>query len=371
MLQIDQRVINIIRKLRKAVENEELKMENFPVEDIISIVDNTVGDSFWKCIGSKPQDAFVMVGKKYEELFTQCKEQRDKKGCVILLDLLENHYRCFHISLSNEELIHREKNYRIVILNIGHALAKIQYWLHEQRQNGWSGDSDFFEKGKGAVYTCMFGGAKELYQPEYTNVFWDYICFTNDEKKWGTKQGIWEFRKPENPEGLGNAPLYYNCKIRPYTVLAEYDYSIWIEPQMQIVGELEKFYKIYGKKASFLAFSSYAGDSMYDVVNTSLTEDDSNIEYRKKMFKYHKEGFPEHFGLINSNLMIRNHGDEELRQTMELWWQEANECKSIRDFAFNYVAWKRDFKFAICDLFVENNSYIRNRGLELEVEITE
>ena len=368
MLLINQKVINIIRKLRRAVEKNELKMEDFPVDEVVSIVDNTVGDSFWKCIGSKPQEAFRVVGQKYEELFTQCKEKRDVNACLMLLDLLENQYRCFYIALSQEELIYREKNYRIIILNIGHALGKIQYWLHEQRQQGWEGNSDFFEKGKGVVYTCLFGGEKELYQPEYTNVFWDYICFTNNEQKWGTKEGVWEFRKPNNEEGLSSGALFYNCKIRPHTVLEEYDYSIWIEPHMQIIGELEQFYKIYGKNASFLAFSSYAGDSIYDVINTSLTDDETNIEYRQKAYQYRKEGFPEHAGLINSNLMIRHHKDEEVQQVMEIWWKEANECKNIRNLAFNYAAWKRDFKFAITDLFVENNPYVKNCVLELEVE---
>lgn len=370
MIKVDQKIINIIRKLKRAVENSEVSVQNFPLDDVMSLIENTLGDSFWKCIGSKNQDAFGMVSQNYKKLFLRAMERNDVQECVDLLDLFENQYKCFYSALGREEQIHRDKNYRIIILNIGHALAKVQYWLHEERQGGWSGDDDFFEQGKGVVYTYLAGG-NELNQPEYKNVFWDYICFTDNPEKWGTKQGVWEFRKPECPKDLNAAGKYHWCKIKPHDVLAEYDYSIWVDPQMQIIGELQQFYKVYGKKASFLAFSLYAGDSIYEVVNTSLTEDDANIIYRSKMLQYRKEGYPDHNGLISSSLIIRSHRDEELKEVLDIWWQEANECKNIRDIVFNYAAWKKNFKFAISDLFVENNPYIKNTQLELEVEITE
>lgn len=371
MIKIEQRVIDIIRKLRNSVKNSEMSLAKFPIDDVISIIENTLGNSFWKCIGSKPQEAFQIVPQKYKELFTRCIEKNDVESCLALLDLFENQYKCFYMTLGRDEQMHREKNYRIIILNIGHALAKIQYWQHEERQKKWEGCNNFFERGKGAVYTCLLGGNEELYQPEYTNVFWDYICFTDKEEKWGTKQGVWEFRRLDNPEKLNQSLLFHQCKIKPYEILPEYDYSIWIDPQMQIIGELQKFYKYYGKKASFLAFSSYVSDSIYDAVHTSLTEDDANIAYRQKMLQYQTEGFPDHYGLISTSLIIRYHQDEELKAVMEAWWEETLECKSIREFAFNYVAWKRNYLFAISDLFVENNPYIRNMGLDLEVEITE
>lgn len=371
MLKIDSKVINVIRKIRKAVEEEKISLDDFPLNDIESLIKNTLGGDLWKAIGSKTQDSFQMVSEKYMVLFRHCIEKKDIQGCLALLELYENQYRCFYTALGSDEQIFREKNYRIVILNIGHAFAKVQYWMHEKRQGGWNGDSNFFAQGKGVVYTCLLGGNDKLYQPEYRNVYWDYICITDKEELWGTRQGTWECRKPEFHEDEKKSMLFYKYKIKPYEFLSEYDYSIWIDPQMQIIGELEKFYKIYGKNASFLSFTSYGSDDMYDIYNTSLAEDDDNIAYRLKMHQSRKEGYPEHYGLISSRLMIRNHRDEQLRAVMEEWWKEAAECRSMREFAFNYAAWKKDFKFAVSDLFVENNPYIKSTALDLEVEIVE
>ncbi len=364
-------VIGIIDRVQKSVESGEVSVDQIPMNELMNLLEATLGSRFWKGIGATAQNCFDTMPQRCKELLEHCQKQNDAEGIVLALELLKNQYRCIYAILSKDELNSRTRNYKVLSLKIGNAYAALQYWRHKtvHGENTEYYNAKEMEQ-KGVVYTCFIGKNGAPHQPEYINVYWDYICFTDKEEKWGTKDGVWEYRKIERigeAEQKGNAAVYDRYKMKPYEVLPEYDYSIWINPQVQITGELEQFYKIYGRGYAFLGLPAYVHDNLYEVVQTSLNEDDENIELRRTLLHYREEGFPEHFGLINTNLMYRSHKDETLIKVMDTWWQEAKRCKQLKEFGFSYAAWKHQLKFGMCDLFAEYNSYIKNVELDLEV----
>lgn len=363
----EKEVLGIISQIQQSVENGEVPVDLVPMNDLMNLLDTTLGGSFWKRIGTTSQDAFDTMVARYKAILEHCQSNKDVEGFILVLELMKNQYRCTYAALSKDEINNRTRNYRAFILNIGNAMASLQYWIHKpHRKNAAEYSINFGKDKRGAVYTCLVGKNSGLHQPEYINVYLDYICFTDKEEKWGTREGTWEYRKMEREKGESNSAMYYRYKIKPHEVLKEYDYSIWVNGQMQIVGEVEQLYEIYGRGNSFLAFPSYIQDNLYEAVHTSLNADDENIRLRKKILHYREEGFPEYYGMISTNMMYRNHEDKILNQAMDIWLREATECSQMSEVGFSYGAWKSGLEYAICSLFAEWNSYIKNRDLNLE-----
>ena len=104
-----------------------------------------------------------------------------------------------------------------------------------------------------------------------------------------------------------------------------------------------------------------------DMSYTDMGADDRNIEIRKKIHNYKKEGYPENNGLIDSKIMVRNHKDLQMCKVMEEWWdytKKEEEKNGIQTTYFNYVAWKNNYPFSICDLFVYYNPYFVNMDVD-------
>lgn len=356
-------IIGILNRVQESIQTGAVPVSEVPMDDLLKLLEATLGGTFWKGIGATAQNCFDNMPQRCENLLRHCQMQNDAQGFVLALELLKTQYQCIYAVLSKEELDKRIKPHKALAVRIGSAYAAVQYWLHQDRRAANASVSDNAVEGKkGVVYTCIRGKNRKPSQPEYINVHWDYICFTDEQDKWNTRDGVWEFRKLDATE-----EAYYYYKLMPHKVLGEYDYSIWINPQIQIIGELERFYKIYGQGSTFLGIPAYVQDNLYEALRTNLRADDENIELRRILYQFREEGFPEHFGMINTNLIYRSHRDEVLKNVMDTWWRQAQRCSQLREFGFAYAAWKNRFDFALCDLFAEWNPYIKNVDMDLEI----
>ncbi|WP_342758474.1 hypothetical protein [Kineothrix sedimenti] len=362
ILGVNNKVLSIIEKTRNALETGEMAAENFPMEEVSSLLENTLGQSFWSCITSEKKDGYEKIPAVYMKLFRYLVGQKDLQGCAGLLEVFEMQYRSIYDALGKYEV------YQETIREMGDAWSRQQYTLHEERQGHWEGHEEPLPGVRGVVYTCLFNKERQVKEPVYKNAFWDYICFTDQEDKWGKMEGVWQFRKAVNPQNWkpGSLTIYY--MINAHKLFPDYDFSIWISPEMHIVGELEQWYEVYGKNSSFLAFPDYKNDNVYDLIFTTMNNDDMNIAGRQKFYNYRKEGYPEHYGMIDTRCIFRNHRDELLCQVLDDWWEGTAKDLIYGKYCFNYAAWKRNFRFALCNQFIEKNYYITNTELELGKE---
>ena len=364
----EKKTIDMIRQIREAVENQSLPLEQFPLEDLVNLVDVTLGIQIIKKMGGMKKQHFESLTRGLLKNIQNCVQKKDIESCVDALMLLEEQYRCFDVILTACNSQKHVEQYKIMTIVAGEAYSKQQFYRHQMNSVEEAKNENCIGMGKGVVYTCTFLSQIELQQPEYINMNWDYVCFTNDNTKWGTKEGVWEYRKIDVEDAGDLKTLFNMCMIKPHVLLPEYDYSIWVNPAYKIVGDLELLQAGYGRNASCLAFPTYVCDDVYEIISTTgLGADDENIRMRKKKLQYEKEGYPQHYGMISGNILFRSHRDETLCKVMETWWQEAMQCGRLWDYGFNYAAWKHNYDYALCDLFVETNEYFKNMVCDLEV----
>lgn len=198
---------------------------------------------------------------------------------------------------------------------------------------------------KKVIYTCLVGNYDMLRQPLVTAEGYDYICFSNDIKE--ERVGVWQIR-PIPFKHKDKARLSRYVKILPHRVLANYEWSLWMDANIQITGK--EFYSILDNKIS-------EGGKIYQV-NHCIPPCDCTYEEIKFAYKggrsrfcetflqymhLKKAGFPSHWGLFENNFILRKHNDATVRKISNEWWAEFTSYTKRDQFSLMYVYWKNNF----------------------------
>jgi hypothetical protein len=212
-------------------------------------------------------------------------------------------------------------------------------------------------KNKIVVYTAIIGGYDKLNEPKFISEGCDYICFTDNEN---LKSDIWKVIKI-NSTSCNNIRTARKYKILPHKYLSEYEYSIWVDGSMNIIGDISDLVKNKMGHSNMIYFKHPWRNCIYDEVKACIKLNKDNPEVIKNQIRrYQIDGFKRKQGLIASGIIVRKHNEKEVIDLMEAWWKEVSQF-SIRDqLSFNYVAWKKKSKYKLINKYINNNEYIKN-----------
>lgn len=196
---------------------------------------------------------------------------------------------------------------------------------------------------KVVVYTCITGGYDSLKQPKVVSANVDYICFTD---RFSGMLGAWKFIPiPDELKWLSNVKKQRVVKICPHRYLNQYDISVWVDGNIEITGDINKFIDQYDlEKIPFYTRVHPVRDCIYDEAQTckSLGKD-SVKKIDEQVKRYESEGYPKHIGMVETCIILRKHNDPKCIEICNAWATELL-LNSHRDqLSFNYVCWKRHF----------------------------
>lgn len=103
MIRVDENVINLVEKLRRAIRNGNISPDIFPMGEINNLMECTLGESFWECIGSQPNDGFQEIPGIYKKCLEKAVERKDMEECGLLMQLFESSYIALYTALSEDE----------------------------------------------------------------------------------------------------------------------------------------------------------------------------------------------------------------------------------------------------------------------------
>lgn len=214
---------------------------------------------------------------------------------------------------------------------------------------------------KRIIYTSVFGGYDEVV--EQSSNGWDWKCFSED-----THTPIYE-------DNNRNAKRF---KVLPHRYLKDYEYSVFIDGNMSVRGDLNELVDKYLVDSN-VAFFSHSNNNLdgrncaYDEARTIFELGDKNMKatpdrgilnykdnpfvIEKQMNRYIDEGFPKNSGLITGMVILRRHNKADCIQTMEDWWTEIKYNSKRDQLSFNYCAWKNNLKFNYMKGDSRNNQY--------------
>ncbi len=194
---------------------------------------------------------------------------------------------------------------------------------------------------KKVIYTCLFGNYDILLQPLVVDDSFDYVCFSNDfEEK---KNGVWEIRKLSVSQKHGSSWMSRYAKIQPHRVLQEYDFSVYIDANIQIIDS--SFYDIINKRIEeghlVNQVPHLISNCIYDEIRKTyfagrVSWKEAKLHYRHLM----NNNFPEQYGLFENNIILRKHNDKSVVVISEAWWNEYINYSKRDQFSLMYVYWK-------------------------------
>lgn len=190
-----------------------------------------------------------------------------------------------------------------------------------------------------AIYTVLFGNYDFLKDPMYISENCDYYVLTNQE----IKSEIWkkiDIKKYENAtKGMSNLELARFYKTHPHILFDKYEYSIFIDANVQIVADLVPM--ISTLNSNFISIHRQPGrDCIYDEAEAIISlKKAKKEEVKHQIDSYKNNGFPHHFGLFQTNVLVRRHNDSECIKIMDCWWEEMVKYTKRDQLSFTYTLW--------------------------------
>lgn len=198
---------------------------------------------------------------------------------------------------------------------------------------------------KYVIYSSLTGGYDELRQPLVVDERFDYICFTNDFPEGNI--GVWQIKRIPY-DCKDNIRLSRYVKLLPHKVLADYEYSLWMDTNIQITKSI--FYEYVMNQINNQCLISQVNhakppvDCIYDEIKFAFLLHKVRFfpAIRQKMH-LKRNHFPKHFGLFENNIILRRHGEKKVKNISEQWWYEYCRFSKRDQFSLMYVYWKNKY----------------------------
>ena len=199
----------------------------------------------------------------------------------------------------------------------------------------------------GVIYSCITGGYDSIQEHYYVDENWDYVLFTdNDELIKKQIVGHWKILPLQYGEkdNIRNARWH---KTHPHILFPNYQYSVWIDGNINICGPfLFKRLAYLIKKGALISVPSHP-------IRNCIYQEAQKLKRVKKDFLeiidkqvtlLQEKGFPKKNGLNETNIVFRLHNNKECVKMMEEWWWWIENYSRRDQLSFNYVLWKFKYK---------------------------
>ena len=250
----------------------------------------------------------------------------------VYTDLLENDYS----KNDKTNLLDKVKKlYRYAVSGMIFNVKKRQAEMN--RLNVFVPSEHVFENLRIAVYTVSTGKYDDIKNPIYIDKNIDYFIFTEQELG---ENLVWE--KKEIPFELKKMSLLEQAryiKTHPHVFFQDYDLSMFIDGNVRITCDIKPlFYTLY-ESENFIAIHRHqTRDCIYDEAKAIYAAGKAPVKSLKAQVKQYKlDGFPAHYGLFETNIVIRKHNDLKCISVMEDWWNEMVQWTKRDQMSFTYA----------------------------------
>lgn len=196
-------------------------------------------------------------------------------------------------------------------------------------------------RNKVAIYTAATKDFSVIHDPSIVSEYCDYICFTDQS---ALESSIWQTRPfPEN--GLDSHRKEKQIKVLSHLLLPEYAYTIWIDNTVEMVSSMDDLIEetLFRGDFDMYAFTHPQNDSVYTEAESLMK---FNIDRKEtvtfQMNQYKEQLYPEHNGLSDTSILLRNNHSPQLNSIMNQWWEEIATYSFIDQLSFDYITWKNE-----------------------------
>lgn len=197
---------------------------------------------------------------------------------------------------------------------------------------------------KKVIYTVITGGYDPLTQPRALSPEWDYICFCDSSGR----DGAWQLRTIPYQDDNPVLRARY-VKMHPHELLGDYDVSVFMDANLTI--ESGEFYDVLEKsiEAPLALLEHFERDCVFDEIRKCfMMEKASYRSARKCSRSLAAAGMPTHYGLYETNVVLRRHNLPRIKDLDNLWWKMLLESEGTRDqFCLTPAMWTLGMKASL------------------------
>lgn len=190
-----------------------------------------------------------------------------------------------------------------------------------------------------AVYTAMTGGYDQPVVHECLSDSVDYFFFTD---KPVLDKGFWKVRPVLNSK-TSSVKVARFIKSNPHKYLSNYDYAVWIDANVIIRCDIEKYVRmaVDDPGTPIFGISHPQRQCIYEEAKAVIaSKKDSEDRVFPQIERYKAEGYPSKNGLIESNFLIINLKNPRSIDLMKMWSDEIENGSHRDQLSLNYCLWK-------------------------------
>lgn len=180
---------------------------------------------------------------------------------------------------------------------------------------------DYFTNDKIAVYTCVFGKYDKIQEPLIKPDNIDYYIITDQKLP---QNSLWKtipWKKYCAAE-LSNAEKNRFFKMHPEQVFWDYKYSLYIDGNIKVISDLTPYVKLLGKTGIGFHYHNQrkCAYEELEAIKTAYKVKKEDADNYQKYLK--KQNFPENYGLLECNVIVREHNNPTCKKVMDEWWEQ-------------------------------------------------
>lgn len=196
------------------------------------------------------------------------------------------------------------------------------------------------------IYTCITGDYDELLNHTFISSDWDYVCFSDNMGIKNKKNSQWIIR-PLCFDKLDNARNQRWHKIHPHILFPEYEVSLWVDGNVDILNS-----KIFSDiemalKKNYLISCAIHPDRkcIYEEFEVCRERNKDDIALiNKQEYLIRKDGFPRKKGLFETGITLRRHSQPLVIKIMDDWWFWIETYSRRDQLSLTFVLWKHNYK---------------------------
>ena len=192
-------------------------------------------------------------------------------------------------------------------------------------------------KPKIAIYTCITGNYDQLVSPNDMDNRLDYFCFSDDSKN---VVSPWIFKSIDLPN-LNNKDKQRYIKIHSHEFFPDYDFTIYIDGKVKIVGNIYEFFLSICHLPNYLSSFSHAERTCVysEGAACSYFAHDWVWNIARQMRQFSSSGFPMNNGLMDTCVLVRKN-TPETAVLMEAWWKAYCDGVKRDQLSISFISWK-------------------------------
>jgi hypothetical protein len=189
---------------------------------------------------------------------------------------------------------------------------------------------------KVAVYTVITGNYDDLDDPVIVPDNYDFYVFTDQE----LTCKIWK-RLPLPNTKYDNVRLSRYIKMHSLVLFPEYEYSVYIDANIRIIGDLNEYVSLIESKSLMVVKHPFRDSVEEECKECIALKKDSKKLMKTQVNKYLANGFPLEFGLFEGGFQVRKH-NVLCKSILEFWWNEYMNGSNRDQLCLPYAIWKHD-----------------------------